>query len=102
MAYISSSDVKAWGGVPDSDTVDDAELTLIIARAQKYVDEYTGRVFEVDSDSEATRYYTASIDVARNTLWLDKDLNTVASVIAIPLPLPITSQSQGMTSHSMR
>ena len=82
MAYISSSDIKAWGGVPDTDTVDDAELTLLIARAQKYVDEYTGRVFEVDSDSEATRYYTASIDVSRNTLWLDKDLNTVASVIA--------------------
>lgn len=76
MAYISSSDVKAWGGVPDTDVVDDAELTLIIARAQKYVDEYTGRVFEADTDTLETRYYTASIDVARNTLWLDKDFNT--------------------------
>lgn len=80
--YISSSDIKTWGGIPTTDTVDDAELTLLIARAQKYVDVYTGRAFEVDSDSEATRYYTASIDVARNTLWLDKDLNTVVSIVA--------------------
>ena len=80
--YITSSDVKQYGGIPTTDTVDDAELTLIIARAQKYVEEYTGRVFEVDSDSEAIRYYTASEDVARNTLWLDKDLNTVASIVA--------------------
>lgn len=79
MAYIASSDIKAWGGVPDTDTVDDAELTLLIARSQKYVDEYTGRVFEVNSDSEATRYFTASIDVSRNTLWLDKDFNTVST-----------------------
>ena len=79
MAYIGSSDVKAWGGVPDSDTVDDAELTLIIARAQAYVDEYTGRVFEASTAALATRYYTAAIDVARNTLWLDMDLNTVGT-----------------------
>jgi hypothetical protein len=82
MAYITSSDVKQYGGIPTTDTVDDGELTLLIARAQKYIEEYTGRVFEVGSDSEATRYYTASVDVARNTLWLDKDLNTVASIVA--------------------
>lgn len=80
--YITSSDVKQFGGIPTTDTVDDSELTLIIARAQKYIEEYTGRVFECDSDGEATRYYTASIDVSRNTLWLDKDLNTVASIVA--------------------
>ena len=78
MAYIASSDVKAWGGVPDSDTVDDAELTLIIARAQKFVDEYTGRVFECSTDVLSTRYYTTE-DVEGSILWLDKDLNTIGT-----------------------
>ena len=78
MAYIASSDVKAWGGVPDTDAVDDAELTLIIARAQAFVDEYTGRVFETDTDALSTRYYTTE-DVEGRVLWLDKDLNTVGT-----------------------
>jgi hypothetical protein len=79
MAYIASSDVKAWSGVPDTDTADDAELALLIARAQKYIDEYTGRVFESTSDNEQTRYFTAAIDVEGATLWLDKDLNSLGS-----------------------
>jgi hypothetical protein len=79
MAYIASSDIKAWGGVPDSDTVDDAELTLLIARAQDTIEEYTGRIFSVTSDALSTRYYTAKADVIGNTLYLDKDLNTIGS-----------------------
>ena len=82
MAYIASSDVKQYGAIPATDTVDDAELALLIGRAQDYVEEYTGRVFEVDSDSESIRYYTASESVFHNTLWLDDDLNTVASIVA--------------------
>jgi len=78
MAYILSSDVKAWGGVPDTDSVDDAELTLIIARAQKFVDEYTGRTFECSTDNLSTRYYTTE-DVGGMVLWLDRDLNTIGS-----------------------
>jgi hypothetical protein len=78
MAYIGSSDVKAWGGVPDTDTVDDAELTLLIARAQAFVDEYTGRVFESDTDTQSTRYYTTE-DVEGPMLWLDMDLNTIGT-----------------------
>lgn len=79
MAYIASSDVHAWGGIPDTDTVDDAELTLLIARAQQFVDTYTGRTFECTTDDLQTRYYSASRDVTRGTLWLDMDLNTVGS-----------------------
>lgn len=79
MAYIASSDIKAWGGVPDTDTVDDPELTLLIARAQQFVDTYTGRTFECSTADETTRYFSASLDVSRNTLWLDQDLNTVGS-----------------------
>lgn len=79
MAYIASSDVKQYGGIPDTDTVDDAELTLLISRAQKFIEEYTGRVFQSDTDSLSTRYYTASLDVNKERLWLDKDLNTVGT-----------------------
>lgn len=82
MAYIASSDVKQFGGIPDTDTADDAELTLTIARAQKFIEEYTGRVFQSDSDAEATRYYAYSDDVEGLTLYLDKDLNTVVSIVA--------------------
>jgi hypothetical protein len=79
MAYIASSDVKQYGGIPDTDTVDDAELTLLIARAQAFVEEYTGRAFQADSDNQATRYYMAAESVERGVLWLDKDLNTVGT-----------------------
>lgn len=74
MAYAASSDVKQYGGIPDTDTVDDAEITLLIARAQAWIDEYTGRTFETDTDNATTRTYMASRDVGRSTLWLDKDL----------------------------
>ena len=78
MAYISSSDVKAWGGIPATDTADDVELTLLIGRAQQYVDTYTGRTFS-DTNALSTRYYSASRDVTRGTLWLDKDLFAVGT-----------------------
>lgn len=79
MAYVASSDVKQYGGIPDTDSVDDAELTLLIARAQAFIDEYTGRTFEASTDSLSTRYYSVSEDVWRERLWLDRDLNTVGS-----------------------
>ena len=79
MAYIASSDVKQWGGIPDTDTADDAELTLLIARAQKFIDTYTGRTFETDTDNPTTRYYSASRDVAGGRLWLDKDLFSIGT-----------------------
>ena len=82
MAYIASSDVKAWGGIPATDAIDDDELTLLIARAEAYVEEYTGRVFKSDSDAESTRNFSASRDVEGQTLWLDQDLNTVVSITA--------------------
>lgn len=78
MAYLTSSDIKDWGGVPATDAADDTELTAIIARAQAYVDEYTGRKFS-DTAALDTRYFTASLDTSRNTLWLDKDLFAVGT-----------------------
>jgi hypothetical protein len=82
MAYIATSDVHSFGGIPATDSVDDAELALVIARAQQFIENYTGRVFSVDSSAETTRYYTATEDVAGLTLYLDDDLNTVVSITA--------------------
>lgn len=82
MAYVASSDVKQYGGVPSSDSVDDVEITLLIGRAQKYIENYTGRVFESDSDSESTRYFTAIDDVEGRVLYLDQDLLAVATITA--------------------
>jgi len=72
MAYLTSSDVKDYGGIPATDSADDAEITAIIGRAQRYIEEYTGRIFS-DTDALATRYFTASESVRGSVLWLDKD-----------------------------
>ena len=83
MAYIADTDFYAFSGVSATDTtVSSDEITLIIGRAQKFVEEYTGRVFESTSDNESIRYYTWRDDVEDLTLYLDDDLNTVASITA--------------------
>ena len=79
MAYLASSDIKDYGGIPATDTADDAELTAIIARAQTYIEEYTGRVFSASSASESTHYFTVGQDTGTRILWLDGDLNTLGS-----------------------
>ncbi len=80
--YINTSDVKSYGGIPSTDTVDDTEVSIMITRAQAYIEEYTGRVFQSDSDAETARYFTAVDDVDGDRLWLDQDLNTVKSLVA--------------------
>jgi hypothetical protein len=79
MPYLTSTDVKSYGAIPASDTQDNAELVLLIARAQQYIETYTGRIFMVSSDTESTRYYESSRDVDGLTLYLDNDLNTLGS-----------------------
>jgi len=82
MAYVSTSDVHLYGGIPNTDTVDDSEIALLIARAQQFIENHTGRTFAVSSDDEAVRYYTYTNDVDGLTLYLDADLNTIASIVA--------------------
>lgn len=80
MAYIADTDFYAFSGISATDaTVSSDEVTLIIARAQKFIEEYTGRVFQSDSDGETTRYFSYSDDVKGLTLFLDDDLNTLGS-----------------------
>ena len=79
MPYLTSTDVKSYGAIPSTDTQDNAELVLLIARAQSFIEEYTGRVFMASSDTESTRYYEYSRDVEGLTLYLDADLNELGS-----------------------
>jgi hypothetical protein len=74
MAYIADTDFYAFSGISATDaTVSFDEVTLIIERSQKFIEEYTGRVFD-DSAGASTRYYTYKDDVEDMTLFLDKDL----------------------------
>lgn len=78
--YVVTSDVIEYGGFGSSD--DDVLIGRLIDRAEQFIDTYTGRRFQVDSDDEVARNFTASIDVEGPTLFLDDDLNTIVSIVA--------------------
>lgn len=78
--YISTSDVKQYGGIPATDTIDDKEIDALITRAQTFIESYTGRIFE---PSTGARYYTASESVDGDVLWLDDDLNVFDSDLVV-------------------
>ena len=76
MAYITEAQLTAYGDWASTDVL----LGDLITRAQQIIDSYTGRTFECTSDDEAARYFNSIDDVEGYTLWLDEDLNTVASI----------------------
>jgi hypothetical protein len=78
MAYCAASDVIEYGNYATSD--DETLIGNLIVRAQAIIDLYTDKIFESDSDSEATRYFTSEDDVDGATLYLDRDLVAVASI----------------------
>lgn len=75
MAYASLTELKSYLGI--SSIGDDTLLTALLARAQKAVESYCGRVFE--QTSETTRYYRADA-VQDDVLWLDDDLLSVTTL----------------------
>lgn len=81
MAYITVTELKTYLGIPVSDTTADAKLTTFIGAAQKFIEEYTGRVFEATSTS--TRYYHAQEDVDKFTLLLDETLANATSLVVV-------------------
>lgn len=78
MAYTTASALKTYLGITAND--DDTLLGTLVARAQKIVESYTGRVFEVSQDS--TKYLDAMRDVDEHgrTLYLVDDLCAITSV----------------------
>ena len=81
MAYISTSDVKAWGGWLASDAGDDSVIALAIPYAQQMIDSYCKRTFEYTSDDESVRYFDAKDDIRDvYSLVLDMDLHNIVSI----------------------
>ena len=82
MVYITSTDVKLFGGLADSDTHDDALLAVMIPIAQQMVDTYTKRTFEYTNTSDASesRIFDAEEDISGRLLILDKDLHSIRSI----------------------
>ena len=87
MAYISSSDVKNYGGWASTDVGDDTLIAQLIPIAQQMIDTYCNRSFEVvttsdqnDSDTSTARVFDAEDDIEDYTLILDKDLCNIVSV----------------------
>jgi hypothetical protein len=74
MSYASETDLKGYLGI--SGTSEDTLLAALLARAQKVIEDYTGRTFEA---SDGTRYYDASY-VEGDTLLLDADLISLTSL----------------------
>lgn len=76
MAYCTTQNVKDYLGL--SSTGDDTLIAALIVRAQKWLDTYTGRVFE---SSTGTRRFTVGKDTDARTLYLDEDLVSVAAIV---------------------
>lgn len=82
MVYITSTDVKLFGGLADSDTHDDTLLAVLIPIAQAKVDKFCNRTFEYTNTSDASesRIFDAEDDVTERLLMLDKDLHSIRSI----------------------
>lgn len=76
MAYCTTQNVKDYLGL--SSTGDDTLIAALIVRAQKWLDTYTGRVFE---SSTGTRRFTVGKDTDVRTLYLDEDLVSVTAIV---------------------
>lgn len=76
MAYCTKAQVK--NNLAISASTDDTLIDDLIARAQKLIEEQTGRVFEASGDT--TRYFDAVADVDGAMLTLDKDLCAITTV----------------------
>ena len=82
MAYITSTDVKVFGGLADSDSFEDVLLAVLIPIAQQLVDTFTERTFEYTntSDASVSKTFDALRDVSGRTLYLDQDLHSIRSI----------------------
>lgn len=75
--YISVASLRLYEGI-DS-TADDYLLTALIERAQKAIDNFTGRTFEASANS--TRYFTVGEDTIGRKLYLDEDLASINAIV---------------------
>lgn len=79
MAYTSASALKAYLGITSTD--DDTLLGTLCTRAQKIVETFTGRVFEVSVDSARKLDAFADISTNGRGLYLPDDLCAITSIV---------------------
>ena len=77
MAYLDAAILKEYGGV--SGAADDALITALITRAQKYIESYTGRTFEASTNT--TRRFTVGEDTDGRMLYFDSDLCSINAIV---------------------
>lgn len=75
--YTTLGALKAYLGIGGG--ADDALLEAMVERASATVDALCNRTFRADADS--TRTFDVLLDVGGRTLWLDRDLCAVTSVV---------------------
>lgn len=81
MSYITLSELKTYLNIPVSDTTADTKLQTFIDAAQKFIENYTGKVFEASATS--TRLFHAIEDVDGFVLFLDKGLASSSSLVIV-------------------
>jgi hypothetical protein len=67
QSYVTQADVKAYLGIPDSNTASDQFIQIIIPKVMAYIDKYTGRTFgwgTPDNLADFTNYKNIVDDAA--------------------------------------
>jgi len=85
-ASVTVSDLKAYLGVTGA--ADDDLLTSLIARAEKAIEVYCGRLFTCAADT--THYFTVGEDTEGDCIWFDADLCAVTTVTSDADGTPVT------------
>lgn len=77
MAYCTVNDLRIYKGLDGTD--DDGLLSALIARAEAFIDRYTGRTFAATADS--TRYFEVGLDAVGGELLFDEDLAALTEIV---------------------
>jgi hypothetical protein len=93
--YATSAELKTYLGITGSG--DDDLLTNLLARSQKAIEVYCGRVFDCDADT--THYFAVGEDTDGNNLWFDGDLCQITTVTtdADGTPISLTANVDYVT-----
>ncbi len=76
MAYCTTAQIKTYLGISATD--DDTLIGDLNTRAQKWIETYTGRVFE--STGNTTRRFTVNEDTDAEWLYFDEDIASIVTV----------------------
>jgi len=78
MAYVTLADIRQHGGYDSDDTVQNAEISALIPRAQAAIEAYTHNIFEIGAVS--TRTFDYGTDTDGYCLLFDEWLATITSL----------------------